>query len=103
MHAICQQEERLETLNRTQPERPWSSLTESRRCIACDHIFNATQVVIRRRREGVRLSCPRCGGAPALWVRLGNPLIDDQVWAEWETAIQSTAEEAQELEAIPAH
>ncbi|MGB8167404.1 MAG: hypothetical protein WCF18_07925 [Chthoniobacteraceae bacterium] len=45
-------------------------------------------MVRRLRPRAYRLACPNCGSAPALWVRLGNPLIDEEVWSDWESAME---------------
>jgi hypothetical protein len=79
-------------LNRAQPDRPWRSLDEQRRCVICDKTFTGREVVIRWSRHGVRrLSCPQCESGPALWVRMGNPLIDEDVWMEWEAVLAQAA------------
>jgi hypothetical protein len=80
---------RLELLNQAQPDRPWSSCSEQRRCVICENVFSGDEVIVRNSRQrGVRLACPKCGSAPALWVRLGNPLVDQEVWADWESLME---------------
>lgn len=43
---------------------------------------------IRRDRTGIiHVACPGCQSAPKLWVRPGNPLVDETAWADWENAM----------------
>jgi hypothetical protein len=56
----------------------------------CERKFSGNEVIVRHlRRDHARLACPACGSAPQFWVRLGNPLLEDHVWADWECAITS--------------
>src|SRR5262249_45733369 len=77
---------RLEILNSIQNDRPWRDCREKRRCIACRRVFRGEEVVITwQRARTVKIECPnpKCGSAPALWVRLGNPLTNEAIWKEW--------------------
>ena len=98
-------ETRLQLLNEAQPGRPWRSCSEKRRCIACERTFRGTSVTVSALKNGAtRLGCPRCGSAPELWVRLGNPFVDEQVWADWERALErSAAELADKDESMAVH
>lgn len=80
---------RLAALNAAQPDRPWKSCRERRQCVMCDHVFRGSDAAVRRTSRGAltRLTCPSCGAEPTCWVRLGNPLTDERIWAEWESAI----------------
>ena len=92
-------EQRLKLLNEAQPDRPWRSCAEKRRCVACDGIFRGSEVIVRHRAS--RLACPKCGSGPVLWVGLGNPFTDDRVWAEWEAAITvASADPEDDLAAV---
>jgi len=54
----------------------------------CERTFRGRDAVVRRSRNGqVYLACPACDSGPQFWVRLGNPLLDDHVWSDWEIAI----------------
>ena len=89
MHVLPSDRKLLALLNEAQPDRPWRSCAEKRRCVACETVFRGSEVVVRGSRpRASRLACPKCGSAPALWVRLGNPLIDEEVWNDWESAIE---------------
>lgn len=77
---------RLRLLNEAQPRRPWHSCDEPRECLVCENTFTGNEVIIHR--NGVpRLACPACGSGPDCWVRPGNPLLDEHVWADWKRAI----------------
>ena len=92
MPTLVLQEVRLDLLNQAQPNRPWRSSTEKRRCVVCDKVFRGNDVLVREETAGGnRLACPTCHSAPALWVRLGNPLIDNAIWADWEAALDFAA------------
>lgn len=92
---ILHDEKRLQLLNANEAGALWRSCSEKRRCIACERTFRGTSVVIRRGNNGViRLECPGCGGSPDQWVRLGNPLTDEEVWADWQRAIERSAHAA---------
>lgn len=92
MRILPNDEQRLELLSNSQPGRPWRSVFEKRRCIVCEHTFRGRDAVVRWARHCVtKLGCPKCDSAPALWVRIGNPLTDDSVWAEWERALALVA------------
>ena len=92
MRTLPDDEKRLSLLNEAQPDRPWLSCAEKRRCVACERVFRGSALIARSlRRLENRLACPKCGSGPALWVRLGNPYTDDRVWAEWECALTHAA------------
>ncbi len=94
MRLTPNNQERLQLLNEAQPDRPWHSCEEKRCCIACERVFRGTAVEIRRDRLGlVHLACPGCQSPPKLWVRPGNPLVDETAWADWETAMSSLHQE----------
>jgi hypothetical protein len=62
--------------------------------VVCEQVFSGHDVaVLRGLRCRTRLRCPNCGSDPQLWVRPGNPLIDDAVWAEWESVIDASLTE----------
>lgn len=82
---------RLELLNAAQPNRPWHSISERRQCIACEREFHGIEVPIGR---DERLACPGCGRAPSLWVRGGNPLLDNVAWSDWQEAMSILMEES---------
>jgi hypothetical protein len=92
MRSLPEKPELLKILNEAQPERPWKSCQEKRSCVVCERTFRGTDVIINSHRLGViRLACPSCGSDPGLWVRLGNPLLDDLAWADWESALEIAA------------
>jgi len=81
---------RLELLNQMSPTRSWRSVKEKRRCVVCEKVFRGGDAIVRWRRQGlISLECPGCASAPSTWVRLGNPLIDELAWQEWEAAMAS--------------
>jgi len=94
---------RLELLNEMSPTRGWRNVREKRRCVVCEGVFRGSEVTVRWKRRGLtQLECPNCGSAPSVWVRLGNPLLDELAWQEWEAAMalcqsQMEAEEAGQL------
>jgi NAD-dependent SIR2 family protein deacetylase len=95
---------RLQLLNRAQPNRRWDSCTEKRQCIMCDRVFSGSEVDVRTRDHfKPDLRCPGCGSAPEMWVRLGNPLTDAVVWADWAEAMARSREleEAVEKSLLP--
>ena len=96
MRRLPSESERLELLNQTQPDRPWKSCAEKRVCLACERTFRGSAVALRKTPRGEkRVACPGCGSAPVAWVRTGNPLLDEEVWTDWERAIaHSSAETA---------
>jgi hypothetical protein len=92
MRIFPADEKRLALLNEAQPGRPWQTCSERRRCIGCESVFDGREVTVNWSRHRItRLGCPLCGSTPALWVRLGNPLIDEQAWADWEAAMEFVA------------
>jgi hypothetical protein len=89
MYLPLSNKERLQLLNEAQPERPWKSCAEKRRCVNCDRVFRGEDVSVCRSDFGAwQLACPKCGSSPALWVRLGNPLTQEEIWSDWESAMQ---------------
>ena len=89
--------EKLERLNAAQPRSPWRSISERRRCIACEQLFRGENVVMRQTRaQPVQLACPKCGAGPALWVRPGDPLLDDEVWNDWQSALAFAAAQSED-------
>ena len=86
IHLFVSGTTRLRLLKEAQPRRPWHSCDEQRECLVCENIFTGREVVIQRE-EGTRLACPACDSGPECWVRPGNPLLDESVWADWERAI----------------
>ncbi len=98
MRTILTDEKRLGLLNLSQPHQPWESCAEKRRCIACERTFRGTSATVRGTNGSTRLSCPTCGSGPEFWVRLGNPLTDNEIWADWERAIEKSAAEVPEEE-----
>ncbi len=87
----------LERLNAAQPSLAWRTCGETRRCIVCEHIFRGDEVSTRRNHGVTRLLCPKCGSGPELWVRPGNPLLDESAWSDWERAL-AAFEKARERE-----
>ena len=83
------EQKRLELLNEAQPQCPWQSCAEKRQCLVCENIFTGHEVVMPND-EIAQLSCSACGSGPEFWMRPGNPLLDESVWAEWEVAIAAT-------------
>src|SRR5438445_471217 len=80
MQLFPKDETRLQLLNEAQPERPWRSSLEKRRCIMCERTFRGRDVVVRPGRTGqLQLACPTCDSGPQFWVRLGNPLLEEHV------------------------
>jgi hypothetical protein len=56
----------------------------------CETVFCGNDVTVRLiGRSQPQLSCPSCGSAPQFWVRVGNALLDDHVWQDWDLAITS--------------
>jgi hypothetical protein len=93
MRTLPNDETRLQLLNEA-PGQRWSSCAEDRQCIMCESSFRGNEVVVREiRRSQFQLACPHCGSNPQFWVRCGNPLLDELVWADWERAITSYMEE----------
>jgi hypothetical protein len=91
MHTLPTDEARLQLLNEVQPGQSWQSCAEKRQCIMCERIFRGWDVMVRRRRSGrLQLACPTCDSGPQFWVRLGNSLLADHVWQDWELAIRSS-------------
>ena len=76
----------LELLNASQPI-VWHSCADRRRCIVCEHVFRGDEVMTRRNHGVTRLRCPKCGSGPELWVRPGDPLLDENAWSDWECAL----------------
>lgn len=95
---ILPAEIRLKLLNLSQPNQPWESCAEKRLCIVCDRTFRGSSATVRGTGGSPRLSCPSCGSGPEFWVRPGNPLIDVEIWADWERAIEQSAAEDPEEE-----
>jgi hypothetical protein len=94
MHTFPNDEIRLQLLNEAQPGRPWGSCKEKRRCIMCERTFRGSDVIVRQSREGVvQLGCPNCDSKPQFWVRLGNPLLEEHIWADWEVALRSSGDD----------
>ena len=95
MPAFPNNEQRLQLLNDAQPERPWHSCDDKRRCIRCERIFRASEVIVTRD----VLACPGCRSEPEMWVRTGDPLTDEMAWADWKAAMDySYAKKEQEDE-----
>lgn len=101
---ILNDEKRLELLNLSQPNQPWESCAEKRLCIACERTFKGSSATVRGTNGSTSLACPNCGSGPDFWVRPGNPLTDDEVWVDWEQAIEKSAaagsEEEEHLSAL---
>lgn len=98
MRILPTDEKRLALLNEMQPTRPWRSLAEKRHCVICDKRFTGREVLVRwSRHRNIRLACPHCESAPALWVRLGNPLTNERAWADWEAALVQAAVDIEDL------
>lgn len=84
---------RLQLLNATRSGRPWESCAEKRLCVSCERTFRGTAATLRQTPTGAaRLVCPGCGSTPDAWVRLGNPLTDEEVWSDWERAIAHSSD-----------
>jgi hypothetical protein len=93
MRTLPSAQNRLQLLNNAQPGQPWASCAEKRQCIMCETVFRGNDVTVRQiDRARVQLACPSCGSAPQFWVRVGNPLLNDQVWQDWELAMTSYTE-----------
>lgn len=87
MPAPLDPERRLLLLNAVQPGHPWTACEEKRKCILCERTFRGSAVLVRRALSRPQLCCPGCRSGPAYWVRVGNPLLEDAAWNEWEKAI----------------
>ena len=103
MRHFPSEPERLALLNEAQPGRPCESCAEKRLCLACERTFRGSAATVRTTPNGaIRLVCPGCGSAPDVWVRLGNPLIDEEVWGDWERAIAHSSAEVADDGLVPA-
>ena len=87
----------LNLLNAAQPALRWHSCADRRRCIVCEHIFRGDEAITRRNHGVTRLACPKCASGPELWVRTGDPLLDESAWSDWERAL-AAFDEAHERE-----
>ena len=81
-------EEKLRILRRNDPFREWDSLDETRFCILCEKTITGHDIVVAggSGEEPVRLTCPTpgCHGTPYEWVHLGDPLLSEEAFREFE-------------------
>jgi len=94
--------DRLTLLNLGQKSNPWESTAAKRQCVVCETTFAGSEVNIHPAARGQhRLGCPRCQSHPRLWVRVGNPLLDAEIWEDWESAIDFAQSKADSVRALP--
>lgn len=77
----------MNLLQRNDPFREWDSLDETRFCILCEQTISGHDILVTGGgAEPVRLACPTpgCGGTPYEWVHLGDPLLSEEAFREWE-------------------
>ena len=87
-------EDKLAALRRCDPVHPWHSLDDRRTCILCEKNFTGRMVEVTIGSTGrVRLKCPTegCNGTPNVWVSLGNPLVSEKAWRDWDRVLKSKA------------
>jgi len=61
----------------------------------CERTFRGWDVMVRRRRSGrLQLACPTCDSGPQFWVRIGEGLLCDHGWQNWEGAAESSTDTA---------
>jgi hypothetical protein len=97
-------EEKLDILQRNDPFRGWASLDETRFCILCEQVIDGRHIVVfGGPGKPVPLSCPTpgCQGTPYEWVHLGDPLLSDEAYSEWERLMAAAAVAAAERERHP--
>lgn len=80
-------DEKLTILRACDPFREWHSLDDKRHCILCDKTITGRQIEVNGR--GARryeLRCPTegCRSSPHEWMYVGNPLISEAAWKDWE-------------------
>ena len=87
-------EEKLRVLEQNDPFREWTSLDETRFCILCEKTISGRDIVVSGGSgRPVRLSCPTpgCAGTPYEWVYLGDPLLSEEAFREWERITNAAA------------
>src|SRR3954452_5324987 len=86
MQRTLNSEDKLDALRKGSACRLWESLDERRVCVICEKSFTGRQVEASVSANGrVRLKCPTegCPGNPRVWVRPGNPLVEQSAWEDW--------------------
>ena len=83
-------------LEQNDPFREWTSLDETRFCTLCERTITGRDIRVSNGSEKpVRLSCPTpgCAGTPYEWVHLGDPLLSEEAYREWEQLTAAAAKE----------
>ena len=76
---------RLHLLRENDPHRFWSALSDRRLCLLCDSEFDGASVRITVRSGKAHFQCPQphCQAGLAHFVHPGNPLLNEDAWADW--------------------
>ncbi|MEI6871100.1 MAG: hypothetical protein WCL08_02355 [Verrucomicrobiota bacterium] len=76
---------RLRLLQEYDRNRFWSSLADRRLCLLCDSEFEGSAIRISVRAGKPVFQCPQatCHGELSHFVHLGNPLLNEDAWADW--------------------
>jgi len=88
--------DKLAILRANDPFRYWKSLEDKRVCLLCECSFTGYDVVVSGDDASPEVHCPTrgCRSHVDQWVHLGNPLVSDEIYADWWRALSEPAEMA---------
>ena len=84
-------EVRLQLLRENDRLREWHALSKSRVCVPCGRRLTGRTIVISRTKNRIFFRCPTpgCVGSLDDFAAPGDPLLDDNVWQDWERTLKA--------------